>query len=83
MSVKIECIASDEIRTITGNNDRGPYSFRVQQLYLHSPASHYPLMFKVNHYGDTPNVRPGKFEMSDDSLYVDKAGKLAVNLRLK
>jgi hypothetical protein len=83
MTVKIESVSTDEIKTISGTNDRGAYSFRVQQLYLHSGSSHYPLPFKMNHYGDTPNVPPGKHELTDDSFYVDKAGKLAVSAKFK
>jgi hypothetical protein len=83
MTVKIECVSTDVVKTISGTNDRGAYSFRVQQLYLHTPDTHYPLPFKMNHYGDTPNVLPGKHEMSDSSFYVDKAGKLAVSPRFK
>jgi len=81
MTVKIECVPTDEIKSISGTNDRGAYSFRVQTLYLHSADSHYPVPFKMNHYGDSPNVLPGKHELAPSSFYVDKAGKLAVSPR--
>lgn len=75
-------IHDEPIRTISGSNDRGNYSFRVQNVYLRNPESIYPQQFEHTLYDDAQPLPVGTHYLADTSVYVNKKGKLAISIKL-
>nr|MBV6631306.1 hypothetical protein [Oceanococcus sp. HetDA_MAG_MS8] len=79
--MKIE-ITNPEAKTISGQNDRGTYSFSLQDAYLHGTEK-YPTPFQVMlPKGQTEPFAVGMYDVAPESFYVDRRGRLSFAPRL-
>lgn len=73
-------IMSDPInRHGTSQASGKQYNIWIQEAYLHSATSHYPVKFEFL-VRDGVVLPRGKYTPTDRCFYVDQKGRLAVNL---
>lgn len=85
-AVKVE-IESSQTRYVSGESKRTGkrYAFSTQEGFVHIPGNKYPqkIEFVIPDEMDGKGYPPGIYRLADDSIYVDRNNKLAINVRLE
>jgi hypothetical protein len=79
--MKIE-IGNTEVNERTVTSQKGDFTVREQEAFLHDPKVKYPTRFTVQLGKDTSAFQPGIYQLTESSFYVNRFGQLSLKREL-